>query len=82
MRKVFLEKAVLEPVYKFDEKSYRECLKGKSIAKVRFNFFLTTNIYIYIYQDTKTNHFTPLALHVRGNYDSTITYTEVKICML
>ena len=27
MRKVFLEKAVLEPVYKFDKKSYRECLK-------------------------------------------------------
>ena len=27
MRKVFLEKAVLEPVYKFEEKSYRECLK-------------------------------------------------------
>ena len=25
--KVFLEKAVLEPVYKFDKKSYRECLK-------------------------------------------------------
>ena len=26
MRKVFLEKTVLEPVYKFDEKSYREKL--------------------------------------------------------
>ena len=26
-RKAFLEKAVVELVYKFDEKSYRECLK-------------------------------------------------------
>ena len=25
-----------------------------------------TYIYIYIYEDTKTNHFTPLALRVRG----------------
>ena len=27
MRKVFLDHAVVELVYKFDEKSYRECLK-------------------------------------------------------
>ena len=27
MRKVFMECAVVELVYKFDEKSYRECLK-------------------------------------------------------
>ena len=26
-RKVFLEKALVELVYKFDEKSYRKCLK-------------------------------------------------------
>ena len=26
-RKVFLEKVLLELVYKFDKKSYRECLK-------------------------------------------------------
>ena len=26
-------------VYQFDEKSYRECLKGESIAKVQFKFF-------------------------------------------
>ena len=26
-RKAFLERAVVELVYKFDEKSYRECLK-------------------------------------------------------
>ena len=27
--------------------------------------------YIYIYMDTTTDHFTPLALHVRGNKDWT-----------
>ena len=27
LKKGFLEKAVLEPVYKFDKKSYRTCLK-------------------------------------------------------
>ena len=27
MRKAFLEKVVVEQVYKFDKKSYRECLK-------------------------------------------------------
>ena len=41
-RKALLEKPVVELVYKFDEKSYRECLKGESIAKVRFNLY--TNI--------------------------------------
>ena len=30
---------MVELVYKFDEKSYHECLKDESIAKVRFNFF-------------------------------------------
>ena len=34
MRKAFLECAVIELVYKFVEKSYCECLKGESIAKV------------------------------------------------
>ena len=34
MRKAFLEKAVVELVYIFDEKSYREFLKGELIAKV------------------------------------------------
>ena len=29
------------------------------------NIFSFTNIYIYM--DTTTDHFTPLALHVRGN---------------
>ena len=43
-RKVFLEKAVVELVYKFDEKSCCECLKGESIAEVQFNFFWSSNI--------------------------------------
>ena len=30
---------VVELVYKLDEKSYCECLKSESIAKVRFIFF-------------------------------------------
>ena len=34
MRKAFLEKAVVELIYKFHEKSYRECLTIESIAKV------------------------------------------------
>ena len=34
MRRAFLEYTVVEVVYKFDEKSYCECLKGESIAKV------------------------------------------------
>ena len=32
LRKAFLEKAVVELVYKLDEKSYRKCLKSESIA--------------------------------------------------
>ena len=49
---------MVELVYKFDEKSYRECL----IAKVRFKLFLSTN---NIYIDTNTDHFIPLMLRVR-----------------
>ena len=39
--------AVVVLVYKFDEKSYCECLKGKSIAKVRLkiSFGPRKNIY-------------------------------------
>ena len=36
------------------------------------NFFFDHRhiyIYIYIYMDTTTDHFTPLALRVRGNKD-------------
>ena len=33
-----MEKEVVELIYKFDEKSYRECLKSESIVKVRFKF--------------------------------------------
>ena len=67
-----MEKAVLDLVYKFDEKSHCE-----SIAKVQFKFFWSTNIPIYIYihmytciyilyMDTNTDHFTPLALYVQS----------------
>ena len=35
-RKAFLVKAVVELVYKFDEKSYRECLKRQVVSEVRF----------------------------------------------
>ena len=59
---------MIELVYKFDEKSYRRCLKSESIAKVRFKFLESTNIMYKIYMDTNTDHFTPLMLHVRGNY--------------
>ena len=37
------------------EKSYHECLKGESIAKVQFNFFfIPQTYYIYIYMRTPT----------------------------
>ena len=49
MRKVFLECSVVELVYKFDEKSYRECLTRRvSIAKkstIQF-FFVHKLIYL------------------------------------
>ena len=45
MRKAFLKCAVVELVYKFDEKSYRECLKGELIAKVRFKIFFGPQTY-------------------------------------
>ena len=69
-RRAFLERAVVELVYKFDEKSYCVCLVSRSL-KYDSNFFLSTNIhYVYTiiyYMDTTTDHFTPLALRVRGN---------------
>ena len=52
---------MVELVYKFDEKSYCECLKGESISKVRFKYFSN------IYMDTRPDHLTLLALHVWGN---------------
>ena len=56
---------MVELVYKFDEKFE----KVSRSLKYDANFFLFTNIYIYIYiyMDTTTDHFTPLALRVRGN---------------
>ena len=50
---------MVELVYKFDEKSYCECLSRS--LKYDSNIFF---IYIYII----TDHFTPLALRNRGNY--------------
>ena len=44
-----MECAVVELVHKFDQKSYRECYKGESIAKVRFKyiyFFVPEHIYL------------------------------------
>ena len=52
--------AVVELVYKFDEKSYCKCLKGESISKVRFKIFFRPQTYM----DTTTDHFTPLACGV------------------
>ena len=48
MRKAFLVCAVVELVYKFNEKSTRSDLKGKLIAKVSFKLFLGSHIYIHI----------------------------------
>ena len=55
---------MVELVYKFDEKLYRECLKGESIAKVRLNFFLVhKHIYIYIWTPTPITFTTALTVH-------------------
>ena len=45
----FLEQAVVELVYKFDEKSYCVSLKSESIAKVRFKIFFGPQTYKHIY---------------------------------
>ena len=63
IRRAFLEKAVVELVYKFDEKSYCEC---ESIAKVWFKNCFGPQTYTYIHGH-HIDHFTPLALRVRGN---------------
>ena len=60
---------MIELVYRFDGKSYRECLKCELIAKVRFNNVLDHK-HTHIYTDTNTDHFTPLALRVQGNKES------------
>ena len=54
MRKAFLERAVVDLVYKFDEKSTTSVCKGESIAKVPFKHFwghihIQIHIYIHIY---------------------------------
>ena len=61
----FLEKAAVELVYKFYEKSYREYLKNVSrLLKYDSNFFVPQT---YIYTYTNTDHFTPLVLHMWDN---------------
>ena len=57
----FLERAVVELVNKFDEKSMFE--KVSRIAKVQFNFFWSTNIYTYGHQPRSHN---PLLAHARA----------------
>ena len=52
---------MVELVYKFDEKSYRE-----SIAKVRFKkkFFVDKHTYNTVHMDTSPDHITPCS-HMR-----------------
>ena len=61
---------VVELVYQFDKKSYHKCLHEKVSRSLYIHstiqFFLSTNMYI-LYEDTNTNHFTPLTLRVQGN---------------
>ena len=50
-RKAFLEKAVVEIVYKFDEKSYLE-IKKKVSRSLKYNiyiFLVHKHVYIYIH---------------------------------
>ena len=48
MRKTFLEKAVVELVYKFDEKSYHECFEKVSrLLKYDSNFFVHQHRSLY-----------------------------------
>ena len=65
--------SVAELVYKFDKKSYCECL---SIAKVRFKFFFRPQACIYIIWTPAPITLTPLALRVRGNYINSISSTS------
>ena len=57
MRKAFLEKAVLEPVYNFDEKLLRMFEKVSRSLKYDSNFFLvhkhynTVRFVLYIFRD-------------------------------
>ena len=58
---------MVELVYKFDKKSYHECL----IAKVRFKYyFLSTNIYTYlhIYGHQPQSLISPLELRMRFSH--------------
>ena len=66
MRRAFLERAVVELVYKFDEKVLLSMFEKVSRSlKYDSNIFFVYK-HIYIYMDTTVDHFTPLALRVRG----------------
>ena len=45
MKKAFLEKAAVELVYKFEEKSYRDCFEKES-RLLKYDFGPQTHIYI------------------------------------
>ena len=63
---------MLELVYKFDENVLpRKFEKVSQSLKYDSIFFLVHKHIIYM--DTNTNHFTPLALRVRGNKVATIS---------
>ena len=67
MRRAFLERAVVELVYKFDEKFYLLSMFEKVSRSLKYDsniFIVHKHIY---YMDTTVDHFTPLALCVRGN---------------
>ena len=61
MKKAFLECVVVELVYKLDKKT------TTSVRLLKYDsIFLHKHIYT-LYMDTNTDHFTTLALHVRGH---------------
>ena len=67
--KVFLEHAVVELVYKLDEKSYRECLVSRSLKYDSVHKHIYVYIYIYLPMDTSPDHITPCSrMHMRSKY--------------
>ena len=64
---------MVELVYKFDEKSYLRMFE--KVSRSLKIFFSSTNIYM----DTTTDHFTTLALRVRGKYTTYIHLVLVEL---
>ena len=61
---------MVDLVYKFDEKSYRKCLKRLVDCLSTIHIFLCVHKHIYKYtyiNGHQHDHFTPLVLHVQGN---------------